>query len=125
MKVIALSELEDFLDSARENEELTDYESEMIHVDEHSLIELDGPQIQIPDLGLVVREGTMFYADEHGDWQPDWSLTLFYEIGKEPSDYVYYEQDGILVSLHNYLHAIGKEIPRPADDILCQIDLNV
>lgn len=125
MKKIMLSELEDFLDELSESDNFPeDIEPEEVQVSEDSIISIEGPEVTIPDLGIVAREGTMLQKDdEDGEFYPDWSLTVLYEIGKTPAEYLYYEQDGILVSLHNYLNAIGKEVKKSFDDIECSINL--
>ena len=72
-------------------------------VDE-SFVELFGDIYMISlDQDIYIREGTWFEKNDSGEWEPDWSLTWFYTDEDNPQDYLYFEQDGIEVSLHNFM----------------------
>ena len=118
-----ISQLDDVLDELYESDALaeSDYDPDEIAVDDDNTIILDGPEVTFPALGLVAVPGTMYSRDEEGELEPDWSLTLIYEIGKTPAEYLYYEQDGILVSLHNYMSSVKKKIDGVFDDYKCVI----
>lgn len=69
-----------------------------------------GDTYRVLDKGLIFVEGTYFARDEEtGELAPDFSLTLIYDdIADEEFDYnnyLYFEQDGPEVSIHNFLKA--------------------
>ena len=61
-----------------------------------SYVELYGNvwELIINNEKVFIREGTWFEKDEDGEWQPDWSLSWFYYNEDDPSEYLYFEQDG-------------------------------
>lgn len=91
--------------------EIDDYEypGEEVEIDDNSIILIYPYIIQIQDLNIEVREGTFYYIDDDGEYMPDFSLCLIYELDEvDPANWLYWEQDGIIVTLYNYLAAIGK-----------------
>ena len=55
---------------------------------------------------IYVREGTWFEKDEDTcSFEPDWSLTWLYTDENDPSDYLYYESDGVEVSIYNFIRS--------------------
>ncbi|MCR5273717.1 MAG: hypothetical protein K6E13_12170 [Lachnospiraceae bacterium] len=84
-------------------EESFEIDDLFVEIDEDSVLVATGPEIQIPELELACREGYMLTRYEDGEMVPDWSLSVFYNMDDTAENYVYYEQDGILVSLHNFL----------------------
>ena len=71
--------------------------------DEESKIVADNYKVLIPSLDLYAREGNMLvYDEDEDDWYADFSLTLIYNSKDER---LYWEQDGIEVSLYNFLNA--------------------
>lgn len=102
-----------FLEEFYESEEFTDCEEYEI-IDEEQfgrdIIVTSGPVCRITDLGLIFIEGTYCrYDDEVGGVEPDWSLTLLYKDAKDedfdPTNYIYFEQDDPVITLHNFLVA--------------------
>lgn len=73
-----------------------------------SYVELYGNvwELIINNEKIFIREGTWFEKDEDGEWQPDWSLSWFYYNEDDPSEYLYFEQDGVEVSTYNFLKAM-------------------
>lgn len=96
-------------------------------------IKLDGCQdtilvydyrVLIPDTGYSIREGTYFnWDEEEQELYPDFSLSLIYDLDeKDPAKYLYWEQDGELVSLHNFLTIIDKNnMFKSLSDLDCTI----
>ena len=61
--------------------------------------------MHIPELGLNLHEGVFCnYDGEEGGYLPDFAITVVKEEGQE--EWIYYEQDGFLITLANYLHGI-------------------
>ena len=64
-----------------------------------------------PFLEFKNNSGTYYAADgiycshnDFGSFDADWSLTWIWENKEHPENYLYYEQDDILISLHNLFH---------------------
>lgn len=76
-----------------------------------SYVELYGDvwELNVDGEKIYIREGTWFEKDYRGEWQPDWSLTWFYYSEDEPNEYLYFEQDGIEVSVYNFLKSFSKQ----------------
>ena len=70
--------------------------------DDHTII-LYSPGYEIPDYNIVCYEG--YWYDKAED-QADFSLTAVFE----DNEYVYWEQDSVAVTLHNYFRMIGKGV---------------
>ena len=120
MRKVMLSELEGTLEKYCYGA-FDDGASFEVQIDEDSILVADDPEVQVPEYGIAMREGTMLSRYEDGGFYPDWSLTVIYPMDKNPEAYLYYEQDGMAASLYNYLHSIGKE----PHDVECIIpDLN-
>ena len=77
---------------------------ESFYID-NSYVELYGNtwKLTIKDEVIYIREGTWFEQDEKGEWYADWSLSWFYIDEDDPSNYLYYEQDGVEVAVYNFL----------------------
>ena len=78
-----------------------------IRMDDNEQIETDGIRVDIPDLGYSARFGEYLrYYEEEDVYEADFSLTLIYDINeRDPQKYLYWEQDGLAISLYNYLRA--------------------
>ena len=53
---------------------------------------------------FYVAEGTYFNKNEDDSFDADWSLTWVWLDKDHPEQWFYYEQDGILTTLHNLFH---------------------
>lgn len=60
------------------------------------------------EAGFDLYEGTYYQRYEDGEMYPDWSLTVLCEHGADPKNYLYYEQDGPEITLHNYLNSVRR-----------------
>lgn len=93
-----LAELMDTLESIEEIE---------VESDEESKIVAFNYKILIPSLELYAREGSMLvYDEDEQDWYGDFSLTILYNMEDE---LLYWEQDGIEVTLYNFLNTAYKD----------------
>ena len=90
-------------------------------------IEVLGVHIMIPELGYSARFGEYLIYDEEADaYEADFSLTLIYDQNEnDPSKYPYWEQDGIVIALYNFLNQPRKN--NRVDDfenIKCVIEMD-
>lgn len=102
----ALSDVEEFICDA----ELDVADVELERDDDHLILE-SGYFVNVPSVNLHVREGTFCCADEDGDgYSPDFSLTVVCAADGEPSSWLYWEQDGMAVTLANFLRDRGFDL---------------
>lgn len=81
-------------------------------------IVISGWWVQIPELGIQLYEGTYCNFDENEqEYMPDFSITVIKEEGE--ADWIYYEQEGFLITLSNWLH--GREEIERLEQMLCFI----
>lgn len=122
--VCKLDNIDDALENLYEEYDITDY---IIDVDEsNDKINVFGYRVIIPEIGYSVREGVYLceYEDED-ELVADFALSLIYYADEEdPSKYLYWEQDGIEVSLHNFLSiADEKDKTKNLGQLNCKIEL--
>ena len=67
--------------------------------------------VQIPDLGIQLHQG-LLYSRGWGssDYEVDAAITVIREINSTfDNTFIYFEDDGFAVSLHNYLNCSGAD----------------
>ena len=83
----------------------SDIAEDFIEADEDLMLVVSGWLIKIPSLGLSLRSGVACVPDEEADmYMPDFDVTVLYEEELKADMRIYYEQDGIMVTLGNFLH---------------------
>lgn len=102
--------------------ESIDYIDEFeVEADEDSKIIAYNYKVLLPSLNLYAREGTMLnYSEDEQDWCADFSLTLIYNMDDE---YLYWEQDDIPITLHNFLNATNRP-KQSIYDLECIIEID-
>lgn len=99
-KAYRLGEVEEIL---AEMEQLAEVPDDCLESDEDYQIVISGWQVHIPELGLNLHEGIFCnYDEEEGGYLPDFAITVVKEEGQD--EWIYYEQDGFVITLANYLH---------------------
>jgi hypothetical protein len=84
-------------------EQLAEVPDDIMESDEDYQIVISGWQVHIPELGLNLHEGIYCnYDEEEGGYLPDFAITVVKEEGQE--EWLYFEQDGFLITLANFLH---------------------
>ena len=87
--------------------ELYDVPDDIIESDEDCQIVISGWWVHIPELELALYEGVFCnYDKEEQAYLPDFSVTVVKEAAEEikEGDWIYYEQDGFVITLANYLN---------------------
>ncbi len=99
-KAYRLEEVEEIL---AEMEQLAEVPDDCLESDEDYQIVISGWQVHIPELGLNLHEGIYCnYDEEEGGYLPDFAVTVVKEEGQD--EWLYFEQDGFLITLANFLH---------------------
>ncbi|MCQ4754680.1 MAG: hypothetical protein PHD56_06500 [Anaerostipes sp.] len=122
-KIYRIEEIEEVLAEM----DFSDVDDDIAEIDEDFMIQVSGWYLFIPALGITVREGVACVFDEEEKmFMPDFDVTVLYEgevdagnsrIGDSvvrksgeceqapiPADFLYYEQDGIVITLANWLN---------------------
>ena len=103
-------------------EELADVPDDIMESGEDYQIVISGWRVHIPELGLDLHEGIFCnYDKEEGGYLPDFAVTVVKEEGQAEGEWIYYEQDGFVITLANYLH--GKTDLTHLEQLFCFIRL--
>ena len=88
-------------------------------VEEYQLV-LSGWYVNIPELHLRLHEGVVGYWDEKmKEYMPDFCVTVIYPENPAETEYLYYEQDGMMTTMVNWLH--GKMPIDMIEQLACEI----
>ncbi len=99
-KAYRLGEVEEIIAGM---EQLVEVPDDIMESDEDYQIVISGWQVHIPELGLNLHEGVYCnYDEDEGGYLPDFAITVVKEEGQD--EWIYYEQDGFLITLANYFH---------------------
>ena len=114
-KAYRLGEMEEIL---AEMEELAEVPDDIMESSEDYQIVISGWRVNIPELGLDLHEGIFCcYDEQEKAYLPDFAVTVVKEEGQE--EWIYYEQDGFVITLANYLH--GKADMGHLEQLFCFI----
>ena len=111
-KTYRLDEVEDAIAESDEFE-FGDADYPVVGLCDSMRLELEPVLIHIPALDLLLRSGAVSVLDEDtGEFSPDSSVTAIYDGNDpEPGHWLYYEQDGFVTTVHNYMRAMGIAMP--------------
>ncbi len=85
--------------------EFEDRCDEILGVDEDLQLIVSGWYVWIPSLSLCLRAGVAcVYDEEAGMYMPDFDVTVLYENEQLTDMWLYFEQDGFVVTLGNWLN---------------------
>ncbi len=97
---------------------------DVMESEEDYQIVISGWWVQIPELGLNLHEGVFCNYDEAEQmYLPDCAISIVAEAGEETKegDWLYYEQDGFVLTLANFLR--GKMDMERIEQLSCFICL--
>ena len=85
--------------------DFSDVDDDIAEIDEDFMIQVSGWYLVIPSLGITVREGVACVFDEEEQmFMPNFDVTVLYEGEVDAGTWMYYEQDGIVITLANWLN---------------------
>jgi len=85
--------------------DFSDTDDDIAEIDDDLEFWISGWYVVIPSLGIYVREGVACTFDEEENmFMPDFDVTVVYEGVIASESWMYYEQDGILITLANWLN---------------------
>lgn len=90
-----------------------------LHI-EDNLVILNKPFLKVNTSNgtLYVAEGVWCEKNKDDEFYPDWALTWVWEDKEHPEKYLYFEQDGILISLYNLFNGDKKAVENWETQIL-------
>lgn len=68
----------------------------------------------IQGTGIYVRSATFGYLNEENEFEADWCGTIIYDQAEDAANYIYYEQDDVRITLHNYINMVESIKNMPA-----------
>lgn len=81
--------------------DLSEVADDVAEMEENYQLVISGWCAYIPSLNLRLHEGIVCNWDEEGKmFMPDYSVTVIFE----GESYIYYEQDGMVITLANWLN---------------------
>ena len=110
----------DVEEAVSEMEELMDIADDIAEVDDDMQIVISGWSVYVESLNLTLRQGIACVWDE-GErlFMPDFDVTVVYEGNIESQEWLYYEQDGFVVTLGNWLN--GRMSGGQIEQLWCEL----
>ena len=110
----------DVEEAVSESEELIDIADDIAEIDEDMQLVISGWSVYIESLNLSLRQGISCVWDE-GErlFMPDFDVTVVYEGNIESQEWLYYEQDGFVVTLGNMLN--GRMSGGQIEQLWCEL----
>ena len=107
-------------DILKQMEELIDIEDDIAEIDDEFQIVVSGWSVYVESLNLTLRQGISCVWDaEEGLFMPDFDVTIVYEGNIETQEWLYYEQDGMIVTLGNWLN--GRLSCEQIEQLWCEL----
>ena len=110
----------DVEEAVSEMEELMDIADDIAEIDDDMQIVISGWSVYVESLNLTLRQGIACVWDE-GErlFMPDFDVTVVYEGNIETQDWLYYEPDGMVVTLGNWLN--GRLSCEQIEQLWCEL----
>lgn len=110
----------DVEEAVSEMEELMDIADDIAEVDDDMQIVISGWPVYVESLNLTLRQEIACVWDE-GErlFMPDFDVTVVYEGNIESQEWLYYEQDGFVVTLSNWLN--GRMSGGQIEQLWCEL----
>ena len=110
----------DVEEAVSEMEELMDIADDIAEIDDDMQIVISGWSVYVESLNLTLRQGIACVWDE-GErlFMPDFDVTVVYEGNIESQEWLYYEQDGMVVTLGNWLN--GRLSCEQIEQLWCEL----
>ena len=115
-KQCRLSDVEKYL----EETDISVIPDDVVELEEGYQLVLSGWYVNIPELHLRLHEGVVGYWDEKmKEYMPDFCVTVIYLENPAEKEYLYYEQDGMMTAMVNWLH--GKMPIDEIEQLICEL----
>ena len=95
----------DVEEAVSEMDELIDVDNDIAEIDDDMQLVISGWSVYIESLNITLRQGVAcIWDEEEGLFMPDFDVTIVYEGNIETQEWLYYEQDGMVVTLGSWLN---------------------
>ena len=95
----------DVEEAVSEMDELIDVDDDIAEIDDDMQLVISGWSVYIESLNITLRQGVAcIWDEEEGLFMLDFDVTIVYEGNIETQEWLYYEQDGFVVTLGNWLN---------------------
>lgn len=103
-----------------EETDFSEIPDDVVELDEGYQLVLSGWHVHIPKLQLRLHKGVVGYWDEEmKGYMPDFCVTVIFPEDPAETEYLYYEQDGMMTSMVNWLH--GQMPVDVIEQLVCEI----
>ena len=103
-----------------EETDFSEIPDDVVELEEGYQLVLSGWYVNIPELHLRLHEGVVGYWDEKmKEYMPDFCVTVIYPENLVATEYLYYEQDGMMTTMVNWLH--GKIPIDMIEQLACEL----
>ena len=103
-----------------EETDFSEVSDDVIELEEGYQLVLSGWYVKIPELHFRLHEGVVGYWDEKvKEYMPDFCVTVIYPENPAEKEYLYYEQDGMMATMINWLH--GKMLIDEIEQLICEL----
>ena len=110
----------DVEEAVSEMDELIDVDDDIAEIDDDMQLVISGWSVYIESLNITLRQGVAcIWDEEEGLFMPDFDVTIVYEGNIETQEWLYYEQDGMVVTLGNWL--IGRLSGGQIEQLWCEL----
>lgn len=100
--------------------DLSEVDDDIAETDEDTQIVISGWYVYLPELNLKLHEGIVgIWDEEMKDYMPDFAVTVVYEGDSDNTDYIYFEQDGFVITMANWLN--GRMSIGDIEQLKCEI----
>ncbi len=100
--------------------DLTDVADDIAETEEDTQLIVSGWWVYLPQLQLQLHEGILCnWDDEEGMFMPDVAVTVVYEADADRTGYIYFESDGMVTTLYNWLN--GRMSASQIEELECEL----
>lgn len=103
-----------------EEMDLYDVADDIVDLEDGYQLVLSGWYVVIPELRIRIHEGVVgYWDDELKDYMPDFGVTVVFPQDPSEKEYLYFEQDGMVVTMANWLS--GRKSIDAIEQLKCKI----
>lgn len=101
-------------------DELIDVDDDIAEIDDDIQLVISGWSVYIESLNITLRQGVAcIWDEEEKTFMPDFDVTIVHEGNIESQVWLYYEQDGFVVTLGNWLN--GRSSGGQIEQLWCEL----
>ena len=115
-QIFRLGEVEEMISEM----DLTDVADDIAETEEDTQLIVSGWWVYLPQLQLQLHEEILCnWDEEEGMFMPDVAVTVVYEADADRTGYIYFESDGMVTTLYNWLN--GRMSASQIEELECEL----